>query len=326
MAGNSANIKLATAYVQLIPSLSGAEGRIQSELSGMNFASAGRSVGNSIAEGITQSSGTISSAFAAARNAVSKLTSGVRTYVTGITSATGATGKLQAAMSPVTNAVANVRTAFSTAKAGVQSWTSSISSATGIAGKAKAAFAPLSSAASAVGSGFKSALSGASTLASSGFSALKSAASACAPAISAVTTAAKGFGVAASAAVSGLAALTTMSVKEYADYEQNIGGINKLFGDSANTMIEYARNAYSTAGVDANTYMEQVTSFSASLITSLGGDTAAAAEYANRAMVDMSDNANTFGTDIESIQVAYQGFAKQNYTIDLGFCPDSLAA
>ena len=79
----------------------------------------------------------------------------------------------------------------------------------------------------------------------------------------------------------------------------------------------YAENAYKTAGMSANDYMETVTSFSASLIQSLGGDTQKAAEYADMAITDMSDNANKMGTDIESIQNAYQGFAKQNYTINL---------
>jgi len=97
--------------------------------------------------------------------------------------------------------------------------------------------------------------------------------------------------------------------------EQSVGGVETLFGDAADTVTAYADEAYKNAGVSANTYMENVTSFSATLIKGLGNDTAAAAEYANTAMVDMSDNANKFGTDIESIQNAYQGFAKQNYTM-----------
>ncbi len=119
----------------------------------------------------------------------------------------------------------------------------------------------------------------------------------------------------AAAGAAALAGLTTSAVSEYADFEQNVGGVQKLFGDSAQTVIQNAREAYAKAGVDQNTYMEQVTSFSASLISSLGGDTAKAAEYANTALEDMSDNANTYGTNIEDIQNAYQGFAKQNYTM-----------
>lgn len=100
-----------------------------------------------------------------------------------------------------------------------------------------------------------------------------------------------------------------------ADLEQSLGGIETLFKDSAQTVIQNAQNAWSTAGISANQYMEQATSFSATLLKSLGGDTAAAAEYADKAIIDMSDNANKMGTDISSIQSAYQGFAKQNYTM-----------
>lgn len=117
-------------------------------------------------------------------------------------------------------------------------------------------------------------------------------------------------------AVSG--ALTTvvgMGVKSYASYEQNIGGVETLFKDSADKVLENAQNAYKTSGLSANDYMETVTSFSASLLQSLGGDTEKAANVADMALVDMADNANKFGTDMSSIQNAYQGFAKQNYTM-----------
>lgn len=97
--------------------------------------------------------------------------------------------------------------------------------------------------------------------------------------------------------------------------QQSLGGIETLFKDSSDKMKAYASEAYKTAGVSANTYMEQVTSFSASLLQSLGGDTNKAADVANQAMIDMSDNANKFGTDMQDIQNAYQGFAKQNYTM-----------
>lgn len=100
-----------------------------------------------------------------------------------------------------------------------------------------------------------------------------------------------------------------------ADLEQQIGGVETLFAESSAIVRKYADDAYRTAGVSANEYMKNVTSFSASLLQGLGGDTAKAAEYANTAMVDMSDNANKFGTDIGDIQNAYQGFSKQNYTM-----------
>lgn len=102
---------------------------------------------------------------------------------------------------------------------------------------------------------------------------------------------------------------------QYADYEQLVGGVETLFDRSSNTVIENAKKAYTTAGLSANEYMETVTSFSASLLQSLGGDTEAAARYADMAITDMSDNANKMGSDMESIQNAYQGFAKQNYTM-----------
>lgn len=105
------------------------------------------------------------------------------------------------------------------------------------------------------------------------------------------------------------------AVQSYAQYEQLVGGVDTLFGDASKKVQEYANNAYKTSGMSANQYMETVTSFSASLISSLDGDTAKASEVANRAIVDMADNANKMGTDISMIQNAYQGFAKQNYTI-----------
>ena len=105
------------------------------------------------------------------------------------------------------------------------------------------------------------------------------------------------------------------AVEGFANYEQLIGGVETLFKDSANIVESYAENAYKTAGLSANAYMEQATSFSASLLQGLGGDTKAAADYADRAIIDMADNANKMGTSIESIQNAYQGFAKQNYTM-----------
>lgn len=122
---------------------------------------------------------------------------------------------------------------------------------------------------------------------------------------------AAGLAAAATAAV----ALGKASLEGYAEYEQLVGGVETLFKDSAGIVQEYAANAYQTAGLSANEYMETVTSFSASLLQSLGGDTEKAAHYADKAITDMSDNANKMGSSMESIQTAYQGFAKQNYTM-----------
>lgn len=112
-----------------------------------------------------------------------------------------------------------------------------------------------------------------------------------------------------------IALITGMATNAYASYEQLVGGVDTLFGDSTKKVQRYAAEAYKTAGLSANAYMETVTSFSASLLQSLDGDTAKAAEYADRAIRDMSDNANKMGTNIGMIQNAYQGFAKQNYTM-----------
>lgn len=128
-------------------------------------------------------------------------------------------------------------------------------------------------------------------------------------------TAAKIGTAAVGAAATGIVAMTKSAVENYAEYEQLVGGVETLFKESANTLMTYASDAYKTAGISANEYMATVTSFSASLLQSLGGDTSAAAEYANQALIDMSDNANKMGTSMELIQNAYQGFAKANYTM-----------
>ena len=132
---------------------------------------------------------------------------------------------------------------------------------------------------------------------------------------SGLAVAAKAAAAATAAAAGAVIALTKSAVENYGEYEQLVGGVETLFKDSAGTVEEYAKNAYQTAGLSANEYMETVTSFSASLLQSMGNDTQAAAEKADRAITDMSDNANKMGTDMQSIQNAYQGFAKQNYTM-----------
>ena len=128
-------------------------------------------------------------------------------------------------------------------------------------------------------------------------------------------TAMKGVSVAVGAAATAVTGLVTASVNAYAEYEQLVGGVDTLFKNSSKKLQAYADEAYKTAGMSANEYMSTVTSFSASLLQSLGGNTKKAADYANRAVIDMSDNANKMGTSMELIQNAYQGFAKQNYTM-----------
>ena len=138
---------------------------------------------------------------------------------------------------------------------------------------------------------------------------------------SGLATAAKVGAAAVGAAATAIGTLTTAAVNNYAEYEQLVGGVETLFKNSADTVMGYAENAYKTAGLSANEYMETVTSFSASLLQSLDGDTKAAASAADMAITDMSDNANKLGTSMESIQYAYQGFAKQNYTIEFIYSP-----
>lgn len=126
----------------------------------------------------------------------------------------------------------------------------------------------------------------------------------------------KVIGAGVTAGTAAMGKLVSSAMSAYASYEQLEGGVKKLFGDDAqNLVMEYARNAYRTAGLSANEYMDTVTSFSASLISSFGKDTVAAAAYADLAITDMADNANTFGTSMEDIQNAYKGFSKQNYTM-----------
>ena len=121
----------------------------------------------------------------------------------------------------------------------------------------------------------------------------------------------KAVGLAATA----ISAVTGFAVKNIAQYEQMVGGVDTLFKESSKKVQSYAENAYKTAGMDANTYMETATGFAASLLQSLQGDTEKAADLTDLAIRDMSDNANKMGTSMESIRYAYQGFAKQNFMI-----------
>lgn len=116
-------------------------------------------------------------------------------------------------------------------------------------------------------------------------------------------------------AAAGIGKAIGAALSEGAALQQSLGGIDTLFKASAEKVKGFANEAYKTTGLSANAYMENVTGFSASLLQSLGGDTDKAADIANMAMIDMSDNANKMGTSMDSIQVAYQGFAKQNYTM-----------
>lgn len=130
-----------------------------------------------------------------------------------------------------------------------------------------------------------------------------------------VSTAARAAAALAGVAAAGITAYTTSAIDSYGEYEQVVGGVDTLFGTGANKVKDNAARAYKTAGVSANEYMQQATGFSAALIQGLSGDVVTAADIADIAIKDMSDNANKFGTDISSIQTAYQDFAKDNYTL-----------
>ncbi len=125
----------------------------------------------------------------------------------------------------------------------------------------------------------------------------------------------KGLLATGASAAAGFGAMAKEALGAYSQTEQLKGGIATLYGDSAQAVIENANNAFATTGLTANEYMEQVSSYSASLLQSLGGDTEQASKVADMALKDMADNASVFGSDMESIQSAYQGFAKQNYTM-----------
>lgn len=129
------------------------------------------------------------------------------------------------------------------------------------------------------------------------------------------TNVAKVSVAATTAGATAISTLTGLAINSYADYEQLVGGVETLYKTSADKVQQYAADAYKTAGLSANEYMNTATTFAAALVSSLGGDTEQAAELANTAIGDMSDNANKMGTDMESIQNAYNGFSKQNYTM-----------
>ena len=130
-----------------------------------------------------------------------------------------------------------------------------------------------------------------------------------------LATAAKVGAAAVAAAGAAVVAIGKQAIEQYSEYEQLVGGVETLFKQSSDTVMGYAENAYKTAGLSANEYMSTVTSFSASLLQSLGGDTEAAAKYADMAITDMSDNANKMGTSMESIQNAYMGFSRGQYQL-----------
>lgn len=308
MAEGSA-VNLATAYVRIVPSFQGGASAITKQLSSLNVSAAGKSAGSSYASGMA-------AALSSAASVVKSAATGFGSYASGIAKATTATGALKAATSPLTSAFSAAKNTITGVKSSLSMYSTAMSSAVGVSGK-------LSVIGTAISNGFGSAKAAVSSAASTIGSHMISMASQAASAASSIgshfasiaSVAAKGVAAGAAAATTAIAGLTTAALSSYSSYEQLTGGVETLFGESAGVVEQYAANAYSASGISANQYMEQVTGFAASLLQSLDGDTAAAAETANTAVQDMSDNANKMGTSIESIQSAYQGFAKQNYTM-----------
>ena len=254
-----------------------------------------------------------------ARAAVSSFTSG---WNGALTSVAYSPSIMSRATTAVNGAVTSMASGITRGLSGVTSRASSIFSSVGsAAGRAFSklpatvqsgvgrAFSGLGSIASRGLSGLTSAASSATNLVKSGFSSMASGVGA------AMGVAAKAAAVGAAAMAASIVAVGKSALDAYADYEQLVGGVDTLFKDSSAQVQAYAAQAYQTAGISANSYMSQITSFSASLISSLGGDTAAAAEMGNTAIMDMSDNANKMGTDIETIQQTYQSLARGNYAM-----------
>lgn len=233
-------------------------------------------------EGLARAEAEVEKATSRQNGVLSRMASSVRSSVS---------GAFASARSAITNFG---KTAFSALPQQVQSGLSKAFS--GVSGVASRAFGGVKGAAESMRSGVGAA-----------FSAMSSGIKASMGAVTAIV----GAGAAAMGAA--VAAIGAPALKAYADYEQLVGGVDTLFKDASGQVQQYAANAYKTAGMSANTYMETVTSFSASLLQGLGGDTARAAEVANLAITDMADNSNKMGTSIDSIREAYQGFAKDNY-------------
>ena len=280
----SEGYELATAYVTLLPSLRGAQASIARQLGAVDVSASGRSMGARLSSAMGE---------------------GIGTRIADALNPKGIAERLSGVASSAKSAFASVKTQADMAKA-------AIASVHTPADALRLGLGAVGTAAKGAGGLVVKQMNLAGNATRALVSAAQDAASKMAPIGEAVG---KGLLAGAGSAALALGTLGTSAVAEYADFEQNVGGVQKLFGDAADYVVTHARNAYQTAGVDQNTYMEQVTSFSASLIQSLGGDTVAAAEYANRALVDMSDNVNTYGSNMEDVQNAYQGFAKQNYTM-----------
>lgn len=371
-------IEVAQGYVTIIPSLRGAQKRIESELTpaataagkkageaiergvtdGANKGaksagdkvreavpraaeSAGKEAGNKVAEGLTQPISKASDKVAKDVQAkMGDMAKGIGNKFRDFGSSLGSSMSMTKAMfgdafgeigsklsgSKVGQAFSGIA---SSAKGAMSQVTGTIKGAAGFmggaflgaAGKVGAAFKTAGAVASVAFTGIKTAVGGVVDHVKGAFSSLgKAIANGPLGKMgdmikSAMPAVAKGAAAGVAAVASAAAAIGAQSMSVYKDYEQLVGGVDTLFGESSNQLQIYAYDAYSTAQISANDFMRLSTSFAGSLLQSLDGDTAKAADQANKAIIDMSDNASKMGSNIEDIQNAYQGFAKQNYTM-----------
>ena len=313
-------IEVAQAYVTIIPSMKGIQGTIAKELDAERVGNdAGKKLGEGMAKSAEKAGSALTKSFSsvgdriafktktglstafdnAAKSAKDKMSSAATT-ISSKFEAVGNRIKSTSVGSALAGIATGVGSAFTTVTATIRGTAQFASEAfTGISDRVHAAFAPIGEKLAPVFSKIGDMAKGA---------------------FDAVATAAK---IGAGATAAAVTAITTASVQGYGEYEQLAGGMEKLFGDSAQTVIDNAQQAYLTAGKSANEYMEGVTSIAASLVNSVGGDTAEAARLADVAMRAMSDNVNTFGTDAEAVQNAIQGLAKGNFSmldnLSLGF-------
>lgn len=332
-----------TAYVAIMPSMDGFAKAICKD-----FGSAGSSAGKTFGDGLSsgtekgtsKSKSSLSNLAATAKDQAGYMGLAFEESGARLKAAITQSGAWQTLTGYATSASNGIKSAFAGIKEGISSKLSGVGSAvkaglsnvgsigsTVMTTAASMIPAPLKSMASTVGtilspiaSTAKAALAPmASALGQAGTEAasrLKEGISNAAGHVTdALATAAKAAGVGAAAVVAAVTAVTGAVLGNYADYEQLVGGVDKLFGSASGKLQSYAAEAYRTSGLSANQYMEQATSFSSSLIQSLGGDTEKAADYANLAMTTMSDNVNVFGSNMGDVQNAFQGFAKQNYTM-----------
>jgi len=313
MASDAEHIEVAQAYVTIIPSLRGAQKAIAKELdpaAEIVGESAGDKAGKGIEGGVEAASSRAASKFRHAFDSASasmgeSVSEKVGGAISKVGSSLGGIGdKLKASMPAVSTVAEGMGNAFSAASSKVGTMLGNVKgTVTGVADAVKTAFPNATAAASGAFD----------KLRSSAGSALEKLGNGTSMAFKGLATAAT---VGAAAAGAAIVATGKAALDSYAQYEQLSGGIKKLFGEeAAQTVTENAQNAYKTAGMSANQYMEQATTFSAALIKGLNGDTERAAQLTDVAIRAMSDNVNTFGTDAQSVQDAFNGFAKQNYTM-----------